>query len=127
MNVTHKLASLIRTNQDYYFKGHYVLQEEVHFKHGFTVDFVNGYNVSNVQNEIVYYDQQEPIVFSEPVEFYGNVWGGPLHIAGDMIGKNLMGIDPDTLLQQTLLINKDYEIVGKCEGYTLNRTYILND
>ncbi|XP_040155851.1 uncharacterized protein LOC120896084 [Anopheles arabiensis] len=113
MNVTHKLASLIRTNQDYYFKGHYVLQEEVHFKHGFTVDFVNGYNVSNVQNEIVYYDQQEPIVFSEPVEFYGNVWGGPLHITGDLIGKNLMGIDPDTLLQQTLLINKDYEIVDK--------------
>uniref|UniRef100_A0A182JQ76 VWFD domain-containing protein n=1 Tax=Anopheles christyi TaxID=43041 RepID=A0A182JQ76_9DIPT len=113
MNVTNKLASLIRTNQDYYFKGHYVLQDDVHFKHGFTVDFINGYNVSNVQNEFVYYDQQEPIVFSEPVEFYGNVWGGPLHVEGDLIGKNLMGIDPDTLLKQTLLINKDYEIVDK--------------
>uniref|UniRef100_A0A182P5R9 Uncharacterized protein n=1 Tax=Anopheles epiroticus TaxID=199890 RepID=A0A182P5R9_9DIPT len=113
MNVTHKLESLIRTNQDYYFKGHYVLQDDVHFKHGFTVDFINGYNVSNVQNEIVYYDQQEPIVFNEPVEFRGNVWGGPLQVEGDLIGRNLMGIDPDTLLQQTLLVNKDYEIVDK--------------
>uniref|UniRef100_A0A182NL59 VWFD domain-containing protein n=1 Tax=Anopheles dirus TaxID=7168 RepID=A0A182NL59_9DIPT len=113
MNVSHRLASLVRTNQDYYFKGHHVFQEEVHFKHGFTIDFIDGYNVSNVRNEIVYYDQQEPIVFSEPVEFYGNVWGGSLNVEQDLIGTNLMGIDPDELAKRTLLVNKDYEIFEK--------------
>ncbi|XP_035891221.1 uncharacterized protein LOC118502757 [Anopheles stephensi] len=113
MNVSQKLASLVRTNQDYYFKGHYVLQEDVHFQHGFTVDFINGYNMTNVREEIVYYDQQEPIVFTEPVEFHANVWGGSVRVEQDLIGKNLMGIDPDELAKQTLLVNKDYEIFDK--------------
>ncbi|XP_053670226.1 uncharacterized protein LOC128720574 [Anopheles nili] len=113
MNVSQKLTSLIRTNEDYYFKGHYVFQGEVHFKKGFTVDYINGYNVSNVHNEIVYYDQQEPIVFTEPVEFFGNVWGGTAQVKGDLIGKNLMGLDPDELVQRALLVNKDYEIFDK--------------
>uniref|UniRef100_A0A182VQM2 VWFD domain-containing protein n=1 Tax=Anopheles minimus TaxID=112268 RepID=A0A182VQM2_9DIPT len=113
MNVSHKLVSLVRTNQDYYFKGHYVLHEDVHFKQGFTVDFINGYNMTNVHNEIAYYDQEEPIVFTEPVEFSGNVWGGSLRVEGDLIGKNLMGINPDELAKQTLLVNKDYEIFDK--------------
>uniref|UniRef100_A0A182QZX3 VWFD domain-containing protein n=1 Tax=Anopheles farauti TaxID=69004 RepID=A0A182QZX3_9DIPT len=113
LNVSHKLGTLVRTNQDYYFQGHHVFEEEVHFQHGFTIDRINGYNVSNVRNEIVYYDQQEPIVFSEPVEFYGGVWGGPLHVEGDLIGKNLMGVDPDELAKRTLLVHKDYEIFEK--------------
>uniref|UniRef100_A0A182IXX4 Uncharacterized protein n=1 Tax=Anopheles atroparvus TaxID=41427 RepID=A0A182IXX4_ANOAO len=113
LNVTHKLASLIRTNQDYFFKGHYVFQNELHFKHGFTTDFINGYNISNVHNEIVYYDQTEPIVFSEPVEFYGNVWGMAVQVEGNLVGRNLMGIDPDALARDVLLVNKDYEIAGK--------------
>ncbi|KFB39568.1 AGAP003290-PA-like protein [Anopheles sinensis] len=132
-NVSHKLSTLVRTNQDYFFKGHYVFQNELHFKHGFTTDFINGYNISNVHNEIVYYDQTEPIVFSEPVEFYGSVWGATVQVEGHLIGQNLAGVNPDELANDVLLLNKDYEVVDtmvflpgtfKCDS--LNATFINN-
>ncbi|ETN58016.1 hypothetical protein AND_010397 [Anopheles darlingi] len=113
VNVTHRLASLIRTNQDYYFKGHYVFKNEVHFKYGYTVDVFNGHNVSNIQNEIMYYDQTEPIVFTQPVHFLGKVTGDKIRVEGDLIGRNIEGIDPDEYARRTLLVNRDYEIFEK--------------
>ncbi|XP_052863555.1 uncharacterized protein LOC128270189 [Anopheles cruzii] len=112
-NVSQKLASLIRTDQDYHFKGRYAFNNGVHFKYGFTVDFLNGYNVSNVRNEIVYYDQREPIVFSEEATFLGKVQAEHVHVEGDLIGKDVQGIDPDEFAKRTLLINRDYEILEK--------------
>ncbi|XP_050083609.1 uncharacterized protein LOC126570125 [Anopheles aquasalis] len=113
VNVSHRLASLIRTNQDYYFKGHYVFKNEVHFKYGYTVDVINGHNVSNIRNEIMYFDQTEPIVFTQPVHFLGKVAGDKIRVEGDLIGRNIQGIDPDEYARRTLLVNRDYEIFEK--------------
>ncbi|XP_053696761.1 uncharacterized protein LOC128744042 [Sabethes cyaneus] len=112
-NLDLHLASLIRKDQDYNFTEPFVFGGEVIFEQGFTVQTVNGRDISRLQYDIVRINEDDPVELMG-----GAVFTEPLHIEtltvdGDMIAPSIDGYNPDRWPETSVMINEDVEIFAK--------------